>query len=93
VPIGEEPAGAEPMECDEELLRHLGQQAGLTRLRGATPRRQVPPLTLGYTHHGWLPQGSRSTRPNHRSTRPNQATVESCTNSKSLLRGGPLDTE
>jgi hypothetical protein len=86
VPIGEEPAGAEPMECDEELLCHLGQQAGLTRLRGATPRRQVPPLTLGYTHHGWLPQGSPSAR-------PNQATVESCTNSKSLLRGGPLDTE
>lgn len=87
MPIGEEPAGAEPMECDEELLRHLGQQVGLlTRLRGATPRRRVPPLTLGYTHHGWLPQGSRGTR-------PNQATVESCTNSKSLLRSGPLDTE
>jgi hypothetical protein len=86
VPIGEEPAGAEPMECDEELLRHLGQQAGLTRLRGAKPRRRVPPLTHGYTHHGWLPEGSRSPR-------PNQATVEGCTNVRSLLRGGSLDTE
>jgi hypothetical protein len=86
VPIGEEPAGAEPMECDEELLRHLGQQAGLTRLRGATPGRQLPPLTHGYTHHGWLPQGSRGTR-------PNQATVEGCTKVKSLLRSGSLESE
>ena len=86
MPIGEEPAGAEPRECDEEFLRYLGQQAGLTRLRGANPRRRVLPLTHGYTQPGWLPEGSRSTR-------PNQATVESCTNVMSLLRGGPLDTE
>jgi acetyl esterase len=47
---------------------------------------EYPRLTHGYIQHGWLPEGTRSTR-------AYQATVQSCADVKKLLRGEPPDTE